>query len=171
MGNLEGDVVDKVIPYKKAVSKEKDKDGRIMGLNNMNPNKFSAPSSEGSLTMGVATRKEGRSRNKGKVKASTENQKKQRSGTWTRLTDGSMSLMIMEQSNANCGPKRKCEVLQNAKTNNEEQSKRFKLEEETKKLSHLLATHLERWRLLCNPNKSNESVKLELSGVWEPPDN
>lgn len=103
MGNLEGDVVDKVIPYKKAVSKEKDKDGRIMGLNNMNPNKFSAPSSEGSLTMGVATRKEGRSRNKGKVKASTENQKKQRSGTWTRLTDRSMSLMIMEQSNANCG--------------------------------------------------------------------
>ena len=56
--------------------------------------------------------------------------------------DRSMSPMIMEKSNADCGPKRKCKVLQNAKGNNEEQSKRFNLEEEKKKLSHLLATHV-----------------------------
>lgn len=79
MGNLEGDVIDKVIPYKKVVSKEKDKDGRIMGLNNMNPSKFSTPGLEGSFTIRVATRKEGsksRGRNKGKVKAGTKKKKR-----------------------------------------------------------------------------------------------
>lgn len=64
-----------------------------------------------------------------------------------------MHSMIMEQSNVDCGPKRKCEVLQNAKGNNEEQSKRFKLEEETKKLSHLLATHLEAMEVAMQPHR------------------
>ena len=100
---------------------------------------------DGRFTMGISMRRQGSKGDggsKGKCKEVKEVRKKQKGGTWTCLMDRPMSLIIMDQSDEAYGLKKKGDVSNIDDENVTEHLKKSKLDEETKTLSHLLATHL-----------------------------
>jgi len=79
---------------------------------------------------------------KGKTKALKVTPKKSKSGIWARMSKRFLIIKEEVKPTNIRGPKRKSNEEGKVDVTEEEQSKRLKMDEETKKLNQLMATHL-----------------------------
>ena len=78
----------------------------------------------------------------GNVKITEEEKKSPRRGSWTRLYKGSRNENGRDPIEMETGPKRKCDALETELSKTTCMEKKQRLDEETRSLSILMATHL-----------------------------